>query len=68
MVIFTQQDTLLCVTSSISSVINNLLSAQKSKETPSYQHLIAKIIDSVALLGHVNRELSFKEESYSDPI
>ena len=68
MAIFTQQDTLLRFTSSISSVIEDLLSARQSKETPSYQHLIAKIIDSVALLGHVNRELSFKRRELLRPL
>eukprot|EP00794_Sanderia_malayensis_P014718 gene14718-16248_t len=60
MSLYTQQDTLLRVTSAISSVVDNLLSARQKNETPDYQSLIAQIIDSVALLGHVNRELSFK--------
>ena len=67
MAIFTQQATLLCITSSISSVIDDLLSARQSKETPTYQHLSAKIIDSVALLGHVNKELSFTRRELLRP-
>ena len=60
MSLYTQQDTLIHVTSAISSVVDDLLSARQKNETPNYQSLIAQIIDSVALLGHVNRELSFK--------
>ena len=68
MAIYIQQDTLLRVTSALSSVVDGLLSARQKNEVPDYHTLISQIIDSVALLGHVSKELSFKRRDLLRPV
>ena len=53
-------DILVKVTSAISLVTDDLLQSRERKSKPSYQVLISRLIDSVTLLGHANKELSFK--------
>ena len=60
MTIYIQQDTLHRITSALASVVDGHLSVQQRKEIPDNHTLTAQIIDSVALLGHVSKELSFK--------
>ena len=59
MAIYVQQDTVICVTSALSSVVDGLLSARQKNEIPDYHTLLTQIIDSGALLGHANKELTF---------
>ena len=56
------QDILVKVTSAISLVTDDLLQSRERKSKPNYQVLISRLIDSVALLGHANKELSFKRK------
>ena len=56
------QDILVKVTSAISLVTDDLLQSRERKSKPNYQVLISHLIDSVALLGHANKELSFKRK------
>ena len=52
------------MTSAISLVTDDLL---QSRERKSYEVLISHLIDSVALLGHANKELSFKRKEALRP-
>ena len=55
------QGTLIKVCSAIVATVEDLLSHREKKTSPSYRSLIPGLSDSAALLGHVNKELSFKE-------
>ena len=61
------QDILVKVTSAISLVTDDLLQSRERKLKPNYQVLISRLIDSVALLGHANKELSFKRKEALRP-
>ena len=61
------QDILVKVTSAISLVTDDLLQSRERKSKPNYQVLISRLIDSVALLGHANKELSFKRKEALRP-
>ena len=67
MIMYIQQDVLLCVISALSSVVDGLLSAQQTNEIPDYHTLLAQIIDSIALLGNVSTELSVKRRHLLRP-
>ena len=54
------QDCLLRVTSALSVSIDDLSTSREKKTSPDYKRSITQLSDSVALLGHVNREISFK--------
>ena len=56
------QDILVKVTSVISLVSDNLLQSRARMAKSYYQVLISRLIDPVALLGHANKELSFKRK------
>ena len=56
------QDTLVKVTSAISLMTDNLLQSRARMSKPNYQVWISRLIDPVALLGHANKELSFKRK------
>ena len=61
------QDTLLKVSSAIFVTVNDLLSHREKKTSPDYKTLIPRLTDSVALIGHVHKELSFKQRDARRP-
>eukprot|EP00794_Sanderia_malayensis_P014535 gene14535-16038_t len=63
----TRQDTLLRVTGAISSSIEDLWKACEEKQTPEYKAIIATLFDAIAILGHFNKELSFKRREALKP-
>ena len=48
------------MSSAIIVTVNDLLSHREKKTSPDYKTLIPRLTDSVALIGHVHKELSFK--------
>ena len=46
--------------------VNDLLS-HREKMSPDYKTLIPRLTDSVALIGHVQKELSFKQRDEIQP-
>lgn len=61
------QDTLVKVSSAIIVTVNDLLSHREKKTSPDYRTLIPRLTDSVALIGHVHKELSFKRRDAIRP-
>ena len=63
------QDTLVKVSSAIKLIVtvNDLLSHREKKTSPDYKTLIPKLTDSVALIGHVHKEFSFKRRNAIRP-
>ena len=61
------QDTLVKVSSAIIVTVDDLLSHRAKKTTPDYKALISRLTDSVALIGHVHKELSFKRRDAIHP-
>ena len=61
------QNTLIKVCIPIVVTVEDLLSNREKKTSPNYRSLIPKLTDSVALLGHVNKELSFKRRDAIRP-
>eukprot|EP00795_Rhopilema_esculentum_P009648 gene9648-17409_t len=61
------QDGLLKATSAVSVAVSDLLFAREQKTTPDYKALIGELIDSIVLIGHVNRELTFKRRDSLRP-
>ena len=61
------QDTLVKVSSAIIVTVNDLLSHREKKTSPNYKTLIPRLTDSVALIGHVHKELSFKRRDAIRP-
>lgn len=59
------QDTLGKVSSAFTVTVNDLLS-HREKTSPDYKTLIPRLTDSVALIGHVHKELSFNEDMQYD--
>jgi len=47
--------------------VDDLLSHREKKTTPDYKALISRRTDSVALIGHVHKELSFKRRDAIRP-
>ena len=47
------QDGLVKSTSAVSAAVSDLLFAREQKTIPGYKALIAKLIDSVVLIGHI---------------
>ena len=60
------QNTLIKVSSAIVVTVKDLLSHQE-KTSPNYRSLMPRLTDSVALLGHVNKKLSFKRRDAIRP-
>ena len=61
------QDTLIKVCSAIVVTVEDLVSHREKKTFPNYRSLIPRLTHSVALLGHVNKELSFKRRDAISP-
>ena len=61
------QDTLIKGSSAIVVTLEDLLSHREKKTSPNYRSLIPRLTDSVALLGHVKKELSFKRRDAIRP-
>ena len=61
------QDTLVKVSSAIIVTVNDLLNHREKKTSPDYKTLIPRLTDSVALIGHVHKELSFKRRDAIRP-
>ena len=61
------QDTLIKLSSAIVVTVEDLLSHREKKTSHNYRSLIPRLTDSVALLGHVNKELSFKRRDAIRP-
>ena len=61
------QDTLVKVSSAIICTTDKLLEHREKKTTPSYKGSINPLLDSVALLGHVCTELSYKRRDAFKP-
>ena len=54
------QDTLIKVSSAIIVSVNDMLSDRQKKTCPDYKTLVPRLTDSVALIGHVYKEVYFK--------
>ena len=54
------QDMLIKVSSAIVVTVEALLSHREKKTSLNYTSVIPRLTDSVALLGHVNKQLSLK--------
>ena len=61
------QDTLVKVSSAIIVSVNDLLSHRHKKTCPDYKVLVPWLTDSVALIGHVHKERSFKRRDAIRP-
>jgi hypothetical protein len=53
------QDILLSVSSAIVNTMEALLESREKKALPNYKALLSTLTDSIALLGHVHKEMSF---------
>ena len=62
-----RSDTLLKVSGALVVTVDDLLSRREKKTPPNYKTLIPGLTDSVALIGHVNKELSFKRRDAIRP-
>ena len=62
----TMQDTLLRITGALSSSIEDL-KARDEKKAPDYKLMIVKLFDTIAILGHLNIEISSKRREASKP-
>lgn len=61
------QDTLNRASSAILVSANDLLSHRKDKTKPDYKTIISRLTDSVALVGQVHKEISFKRREAIRP-
>ena len=61
------QDTLLKVSSAIIVTVGDLLGHREKKTSPDYKTLIPRLTDSIALIGYVHNELSFKRRDAIRP-
>ena len=61
------QGTLVKVSSAIIATVNDLLSHREKTTSPDYKTLIPRLTDSVALIGHVHKELSLKRRDAIRP-
>ena len=53
------QDPIVKTSSTLALTFDNLLKARQAKMYPDSKAIATRLFDSIALLGHVNTELSF---------
>ena len=63
----TLQDLLLRVSNAVIISLNTLLDCREKRSIPDYKSVMSNLIDCIALIGHVHKELSFKRRDQIRP-
>ena len=61
------QNTMVKATAAVTVTANDLLTAKQQQSPLDYKGLIAKLIDAIVLIGHVNSELTFRRRDMLRP-
>lgn len=61
------QDTLLTSISAVMTSLNDIIQSHETKKQIDCKQIASKLIDAVALIGHVSKELSFKRREAIKP-